>query len=114
MSSTKRVLGLQLPTDPRWVNLAQMQLGDILTDHAWCEQKAATTCISLIVQYSDFSELVERLSPVVMEEWGHFRMVLNELKKQNLSLGPPRKDEYVNELQKLIRKGTGRKDLLLD
>src|SRR5688572_2620255 len=94
----KRVLGLQLPTDPRWVNLAEKSIGDILTDHAYCEQKAASTCISLIILYPEYTELVEQLSPVVTEEWGHFRMVLRELKKRGLELGRQRKDEYVNEL----------------
>ena len=80
----KNILGLQLPTDPRWVNLAEIKLEEILTDHAYCEQKAATTCITLIQKYSDRVELVEELSPIVTEEWGHFRAVLAELKKRNL------------------------------
>lgn len=108
------VLRLQLPTDPRWVNLAEMNLADILTDHAYCEQKAASTCISLIQQYSERTKLVEELAPIVTEEWGHFRMVLKELKKRNLPLGPQRKDEYVNKLLKFVRKGVGRDEKLLD
>ena len=94
----KNILGLQLPTDPRWVNLAEIKLEEILTDHAYCEQKAATTCITLIQKYSDRVELVEELSPIVTEEWGHFRAVLAELKKRNLPLGKQRKDIYVNKL----------------
>ena len=92
----KRVLGLELPTDPRWVNMAEMSLEEILTDHAYCEQKAAVSCISLIQKYSELERLVEDLSPIVTEEWGHFRSVLKELKKRNLKLGTQRKDEYVN------------------
>ena len=69
----KRVLGLELPTDPRWVNMAEMSLEDILTDHAYCEQKAATSCISLIQKHPDLILLVDALSPLVTEEWGHFR-----------------------------------------
>ena len=110
----KRVLGLELPTDPRWVNMAEMSLEDILTDHAYCEQKAATSCISLIQKYPEHISLVEELAPIVTEEWGHFRSVLKELKKRNLTLGKQRKDEYVNELQRFIRKGVSPKDLLLD
>ena len=98
-------LGLKLPTDPRWVNLAEIDLGEILTDHAYCEQKAASTCISLIQNYPDREELVEKLAPVVTEEWAHFRMVIAELKKRKLKLGKQRKDEYVNQLRKLIRTG---------
>jgi len=99
MSSTENtILGLKLPTDPRWANIAEVSIGDILTDHAFCEQKAATQFISIIQKYHDKIELVENLAPVVTEEWGHFRMVLAELKKRNLTLGKQRKDEYVNQL----------------
>jgi tRNA 2-(methylsulfanyl)-N6-isopentenyladenosine37 hydroxylase len=111
---TKNILGLQLPTDPRWVNLAGIALQEILTDHAYCEQKAATTCISIIQQYSDKTELVEALAPIVTEEWGHFRLVLNELKKRNLQLGRQRKDEYVNKLLQFQRKGGHPQDRFLD
>jgi tRNA-(ms[2]io[6]A)-hydroxylase len=95
---TKNILGLHLPTDPRWVDLAGISLEAILTDHAYCEQKAATTCITLIQRYSDKEKLVFELAPIVAEEWGHFRLVLNELKKRKLKLGKQRKDEYVNKL----------------
>jgi len=111
---TKNILGLQLPTDPRWVNLAEKSLTEILTDHAYCEQKAATSCISLIQRYSDNEKLVDDLSPIVTEEWGHFRMVLAELHKRNLKLGRQRKDEYVNELLKFEIKGGSEEDRLLD
>ena len=97
-------LGLHLPTDPRWVNLTEMNLEDILTDHAYCEQKAAVSCISLIQGYPEYEELVEELSPIVTEEWGHFRMVLKKLKEHDLKLGRQRKDEYVNALQNIKKK----------
>ena len=108
------VLKLQLPTDPRWVNLAEKSLEDILTDHAYCEQKAASTCISLIQQYPDKTRLVEELAPIVTEEWGHFRMVLRELNKRGLQLGRQRKDEYVNALLKFLKKGGSREEKLMD
>jgi len=111
---TKNILGLQLPTDPRWVDLAEKSLEDILTDHAYCEQKAATSCISLIQRYSDKEKLVADLSPIVTEEWGHFRLVLAELQKRNLRLGRQRKDDYVNELLKFEKKGGSEEDRLLD
>ena len=107
-------LGLQLPTDPRWVNLAEIDLSEILTDHAYCEQKAATSCISLIQAYPDRIELVEEVAPIVTEEWGHFRMVLAELKKRGLQLGRQRKDEYVNQLLGFQDKGQPRELALLD
>jgi len=110
----KNILGLQLPTDPRWVNLTEKSLEDILTDHAYCEQKAATSCISLIQRYSDKEKLVEELSPIVTEEWGHFRLVLAELQKRNLKLGKQRKDEYVNALLGFQVKGGSYEDNLLD
>src|SRR5438477_10641880 len=111
---TRNILGLQLPTDPRWVNLAEKSLEDILTDHAYCEQKAATSCISIVQRYSDKEKIVDELSPIVTEEWGHFRLVLAELQKRNLKLGKQRKDEYVNELLKFEVKGGSEEDRLLD
>ena len=110
----KNILGLKLPTDPRWVNLAEKSLEEILTDHAYCEQKAATTCISLIQRYSEKEKLVADLSPIVTEEWGHFRLVLAELQKRNLKLGKQRKDEYVNALLDFQVKGGSYEDYLLD
>ena len=108
------MLGLKLPTDPRWVNLAEKDLEEILTDHAYCEQKAATSCISLIQQFPEKMEMVNQLAPIVTEEWGHFRMVLAELEKRGLRLGRQRKDEYVNKLLKFQKKGGGREDRLLE
>ncbi len=110
----KNILGLQLPTDPRWVNLASLDLEAILTDHAYCEQKAALTCISYIQRYPSKEKLVFDLAPIVTEEWGHFRLVLNELKKRNLKLGKQRKDEYVNQLIKFQKNGGHEEDRLLD
>ena len=111
---TKNILGLQLPTDPRWVNLAEIQMEEILTDHAYCEQKAATTCISLIQKNPEKTLLVEELSPIVTEEWGHFRMVLSELKKRGLNLGRQRKDVYVNKLLEFQKKGGSPMERFLD
>ena len=113
-ADTKTILGLRLPTDPRWVNLAEKSMQEILTDHAWCEQKAASTCISLIQGFSDKEKIVLELSPIVTEEWGHFRLVLAELKKRNLQLGRQRKDEYVNALIQFQKKGGAENDRLLD
>jgi tRNA 2-(methylsulfanyl)-N6-isopentenyladenosine37 hydroxylase len=110
----KNILGLQLPTDPRWVNLAEISLEEILTDHAYCEQKAATSCISLIQRYSEKEKLVSELAPIVTEEWGHFRLVLNELNKRGLKLGKQRKDLYVNKLMEFQRKGGSPQEVLLD
>jgi tRNA-(ms[2]io[6]A)-hydroxylase len=110
----KNILGLQLPTDPRWVNLAGISLEAILTDHAWCEQKAASSCISLIQRYSGLEKLVNELSPIVTEEWGHFRLVVAELRKRNLTLGRQRKDTYVNELMLFQIKSGSDEDRLLD
>ncbi len=111
---TRNILGLQLPTDPRWVNLAEIELEEILTDHAYCEQKAATTCISLIQKNPEKTLLLEKLSPIVTEEWGHFRMVLSELKKRNLPLGRQRKDVYVNKLIAFQKKGGSPQERFLD
>lgn len=107
------ILGLKLPTDPRWVNLASISLEYVLTDHAFCEQKAATQCITLIQLYPDKKELVDALSPIVTEEWGHFRMVWAEMKKRGYKLGRQRKDEYVNLLLQHQPKGLPKEEMLL-
>lgn len=99
MSTTDNsILGLTLPTDPRWADLASISLEEILTDHAFCEQKAATQCISLIQRYPEKEELINALAPIVTEEWGHFRLVWDEMKKRGYKLGRQRKDDYVNLL----------------
>lgn len=108
------MLGLKLPTDPRWADLAGKSIAEILTDHAYCEQKAASTSISLIQNYPDFENVIEALSPVVKEEWGHFELVLQHLKKRGLKLGLQRKDKYVSELLKYLRKGGSRRESLIE
>ncbi|MBL7871422.1 MAG: tRNA-(ms[2]io[6]A)-hydroxylase [Cyclobacteriaceae bacterium] len=110
----KHVLGLELPTDPRWVNIASKNIEEILIDHAYCEQKAASSCISLIVTYPEKKQLVEELTLVVAEEWSHFERVLEQLIKRGYHLGFPRKDEYVDQLQKIIRKGGSRDQQLIE
>mgnify|MGYP001228617320 CR=1 FL=1 len=108
------MLNLKLPTDPRWVNLAEKNLNDILTDHAYCEQKAATSCISLIIVYPDLKPIVEQLTPIVAEEWSHFSMVLKEIYKRDFVLGYPRKDEYVNALLKFQNRSNDRNEVLVE
>lgn len=112
-SSENTILGLKMATDPRWADVASLSLEHILTDHAFCEQKAATQCISLIQQFSDYPSIVEALAPIVTEEWGHFRMVLAEMKKRGFRLGAQRKDEYVNKLLEHMPKGGTRESRLL-
>jgi tRNA-(ms[2]io[6]A)-hydroxylase len=114
IQDTKNILGLQLPTDPRWVNLAAITLQEILTDHAYCEQKAATSCISLIQRYPDKEKLINELSPIVTEEWGHFRLVWAELMKRGLKMGRQRKDLYVNKLMEFQIKGGREEEVFLD
>jgi tRNA-(ms[2]io[6]A)-hydroxylase len=109
-----RMLGLKLPTDPRWVNVAEKSIEEILTDHAFCEQKAATMGITLIVKFSDHVKLVDEVTPLVAEEWGHFRKVLKELKKRGMALGRQRKDEYVVALHNQMRKGGSREQTMME
>jgi tRNA-(ms[2]io[6]A)-hydroxylase len=113
MSKTT-ILRLKLPSDPRWVNIAEKNIAEILIDHAYCEQKAASNGISLIVKYPDKTKLVEEMTALVAEEWSHFERVLEELKKRGYELGPNRNDEYVVELTKHIRKGDLRERQLMD
>ena len=110
----KSLLGLTMATDPRWVNIAERNLEEILTDHAYCEQKAASSCISLIIQYPEKEELVKALAPVVAEEWAHFERVLEKLNERGWSLGFPRNDEYVAKVNKLIKKGGSRDQQLAE
>lgn len=107
-------LGLKLPTDPRWVNIAEKNIEDILIDHAYCEQKAASSCISLIVQYPEKTKLVNDLTPIVAEEWNHFERVLGELKKRGFKLGNQRVDVYVKALNNISIKGGSRDTQLLE
>src|SRR5689334_20902867 len=113
-AETRSILGLQLPTDPRWVDLAGKSIEEVLTDHAYCEQKAATACISLIQRYNQKERIVNELAPIVTEEWGHFRLVLAELHKRGLKLGRQRKDEYVNGLLAFCKTGGPEEGRLLD
>jgi len=108
------MLGLKLPTDPRWVNIVENNIDEILTDHAWCEQKAATNALSLIINNPNYTELVTALLVIVKEEVEHFEQVHELIKKRGKSLGIERKDSYVNELFKFMQKGGSRKSSLVD
>jgi tRNA-(ms[2]io[6]A)-hydroxylase len=102
------MLGLKLPTDPRWVNIAEKNIEEILIDHAFCEQKAASTAISLIVSFPEYEDLVKEMISLVQEEMSHFKMVHDLLLERGFALGRDRKDEYVIELLKFFPKGGSR------
>lgn len=102
------MLGLKLPTDPRWVNIAEKNIEEILTDHAFCEQKATSTAISLIVSFPEYSELVEAMVALVKEEISHFKMVHDRILARGWKLGRDRKDEYVSKLLQFFPKGGSR------
>ncbi len=108
------MLGLKLSTDPRWVNIVETNIEEILTDHAWCEQKAATNAISIITQNSEKSELVSAMITLAKEELEHFEQVVAIIQKRGLYFGRERKDSYVNELYKFIQKGGSRNQSLVD
>jgi tRNA-(ms[2]io[6]A)-hydroxylase len=108
------MLGLKLPTDPRWVNIVESNIDEILTDHAWCEQKAASNSISLIVGNPELTEMVDVLLEIAREELLHFQMVHEKIKARGKTLGKERKDDYVNELYKFMKKGEGREMALVD
>jgi tRNA-(ms[2]io[6]A)-hydroxylase len=113
-STKNKMLNLRLPTDPRWVDIAAMNIEDILVDHAYCEQKAASSCISLILRFPDLDHLVEALSPVVAEEWEHFERVMGQIRKRGYQFGWPRKDEYVIALLGFVKKGGSRMQQLTE
>ncbi|MBT9189614.1 MULTISPECIES: tRNA-(ms[2]io[6]A)-hydroxylase [Zobellia] len=102
------MLGLKLPTDPRWVNIVEKNIDEILTDHAYCEQKAASTAISLIISFPEYTELVEEMIALSREEMAHFKMVHDRITARGQSLGRDRKDEYVLQLIKFFPKGGSR------
>ena len=102
------MLGLKLPTDPRWVNIAQINIDEILIDHAHCELKAAATANSLIMSFPEYSDMINELVSLVKEEMSHFKMVHEKLIERGVILGHDRKDEYVNKLVKFFPKGGSR------
>lgn len=107
------MLGLKLPTDPRWVDIASKNIDDILTDHAFCEQKAASTAISLIVNFPEYPELVSEMVALAREEMGHFKMVHDRILERGQTLGRHRKDDYVIALMKCFPKGGSREEQLV-
>ncbi len=107
------MLGLKLPTDPRWANIAEKNIEEILVDHAYCEQKAASTAISLIVTFPEHPELVNEMTALAREEMGHFKMVHDKLQQRGLKLGWERKDEYVIKLRSFFPKGGSRSTQLV-
>jgi tRNA-(ms[2]io[6]A)-hydroxylase len=108
------MLGLKLSTDPRWVNIVESNIEEILTDHAWCEQKAATNAITIVTYNSEHEELVTAILEIAREELDHFQQVHNLIKSKGLKLGRERKDHYVNELFKFMAKDGSRISALVD
>lgn len=108
------MLHLKLETDPRWVTIVESNLEEILTDHAWCEQKAATNAITIITLNSENEELVTELIKLAQEELEHFEMVHNIIKERGYTLGRERKDHYVNQLFKFTQKGGSRQQAMVD
>ncbi|GEM66990.1 tRNA 2-methylthio-N6-isopentenyl adenosine(37) hydroxylase MiaE [Sphingobacterium mizutaii NBRC 14946 = DSM 11724] len=108
------MLGLKLLTDPRWANIAESNLEEILTDHAWCEQKAASNAISLITQNSELEDLVHELTAIAIEEMEHFKMVIDIIKERGYELGRERKDDYVGQLMKFAKKDGSRNQAFID
>ena len=108
------MLGLKLTTDPRWVDIAESNIEELLTDHAWCEQKAASNAISLVAYNSEIEELVTELLAIAKEELDHFQQVHDIIKQRGYTLGRERKDHYVNELFRFMKKDGSRTDALVD
>ncbi|NQY29720.1 MAG: tRNA-(ms[2]io[6]A)-hydroxylase [Flavobacteriaceae bacterium] len=107
------MLGLKLPTDPRWVNIVEKNISEILCDHAFCEQKAASTAISLIVGFPEYTDLVNEMIALVKEEMSHFKMVHDLIIERGETLGRDRKDNYVLQLLKFFPKGGSRNTQLV-
>lgn len=115
MNKEKKILlGLKLPTDPRWVNIVEKDLSEILTDHAYCEQKAASNAISVIVKFPEFPDVVREMVRICHEEMDHFNQVHNEILRRGFELGRERKDEYVQDLLSFIMTGGGRETYFVE
>lgn len=108
------MLGLKMPTDPRWVNIVEKNIGDILTDHAWCEQKAASAAISIMTRFPEYPDLVDEMTALAREEMEHFALVHEKIKERGLTLGFEEKDPYVKDLRAFIKKGGGRQQQLTE
>lgn len=108
------MLGLKLETDPSWVNIVEKNISDILTDHAYCEIKAATNAATIIIRFPEFPDLVDAMSKLSMEEMSHFKMVHDKITERGFVLGPEKKDHYVNELMAFLNKGGRRRIVLID
>tara|TARA_B100000674_G_scaffold221997_1_gene182032 strand:- start:5086 stop:5667 length:582 start_codon:yes stop_codon:yes gene_type:complete len=108
------MLGLKLPTDPRWVNVVEKNISEILTDHAYCEQKAASYAISLITKYPEITEIVDKMIALSQEEMEHFQMVHELIKKRGFELGRERRDSYVHDLMSFIKRGGNYEMVLVD
>jgi tRNA 2-(methylsulfanyl)-N6-isopentenyladenosine37 hydroxylase len=108
------MLGLKLETDPNWVNIVERNISEILTDHAWCEQKAVSNAISIVIGWPEHTDLVDEMLSLAKEELLHFEMVHEKIKARGLTLGIERKDAYVNELYKFMRKGHKREIVLIE
>ncbi|SRR5690554_3644100 len=108
------MLGLKLPTDPRWAKIAESNLEEILTDHAWCEQKAATNAIMLIINNSEHEDLVSEMADIAIEEMQHFKMVHDIIKERGYTFGRERRDDYVNELMRFLKKDGSRNQSFID
>lgn len=108
------MLGLKLKTDPRWANIAEANLEEILSDHCWCEQKAAANAMFIIINNAETEELVTEMTKICIEEMQHFQMVHDIIKERGFEFGRERKDDYVNELVKFTKKGGSRNDALIE
>lgn len=108
------MLGLKLLTDPRWANIAESNLDEILSDHAWCEQKAASNAITLITQNPEYEDMVHELTAIAIEEMEHFQMVIDIIKERGYTLGRERKDDYVGQLMKFSKKDGSRNQAFID
>jgi tRNA-(ms[2]io[6]A)-hydroxylase len=113
--SEKTILKLQLPTDPLWVkNVVESNIEEILTDHAYCEQKAASNAITLITQNPNYPDIVQQMAILVQEEMDHFKRVHDIIIARGYELGKERKDNYVGQLAKFMHPGGSRHTQMID
>lgn len=97
---------LGFPTPEAWLEAVLEDFDCFLIDHAAAEKKASGMAISLVSHYPDKPDIVKAMIDLSIEEMVHFREVVKIMTERGLQLGDDKKDSYVNELRKLMRKGS--------
>lgn len=103
---------LHAPTPPGWTKIVLEDFNSFLLDHASCERKAASVCMSFVSRHSEYPALTEPLITLAREELEHFAQVYRMIQQRGLTLSFDEPDHYVKNLFAAMRHGA--EDRLLD